>query len=101
MPATKVQRVANAWRRYELDRTDRTSLVRENLRRRVAEELHKLRAYDLTLTDLIARVGNELVLTESVPVDLGNEYLAAMILREFYEAGPVPPSDTESPEENS
>jgi hypothetical protein len=101
MPATKIQRLAGVWARYELDRTDRTSLVREALRRRVEDELQKLRSEDLSLTELVTRVGNELVRTETIPVEVNNEYLAAMILREFYETGPLPPADPESPKENA
>lgn len=101
MPATKIQRLAFPWARYELDRSDRTNLVRETLRRRVEQELQNLSYEDLTLTDLIARVGNELVRTETVPIEMSGEYLAVMILREFYETGPLPSANPEPPEENA
>jgi len=101
MPATRIQRLAVVWARYELDRTDRTNFVRETLRRRVGDELQKLKNEDLTLTELVKRVGNELVRTETIPVEVNNEYLATMILREFYETGPLPPTSPESAEENA
>jgi hypothetical protein len=101
VPATKIQRLAVSWARYELDRSDRTNVIREILRRRVEKELRNLENEDLTLTDLVSRIGNELVRTETVPIEVSKEYLTAMILREFYETGPLPSADTQSPKEDA